>query len=153
MSRNQLGLFNEIKEIVFKQDFERGVKICSKCKETLPITKFAILVRKDLNYRRSACKKCSNEAAIVTGKLKLEVGKKPDICDCCNRVVNEIVYNSKIVLDHCHDTESFRGWICYACNQGIGKLGDNLEGVVKAALYLSNNNINLILKTIEKIKK
>ena len=67
-------------------------------------------------------------------------------------VVNEIVYNSKIVLDHCHDTESFRGWICYACNQGIGKLGDNLEGVVKAALYLSNNNINLILKTIEKIK-
>ena len=95
MSRNQLGLFNEIKEIVFKQDFERGVKICSKCKETLPITKFAILVRKDLKYRRSACKKCSNEAAIVTGKLKLEVGKKPDICDCCNRVVNEIVYNSQ----------------------------------------------------------
>ena len=152
MIKDQLNLFNEKKEVVFKQDFERGVKICSTCKKTLPITKFAILVRKDLNYRRSACKKCSNEAAILTGKLKLEVGEKPNVCDCCNRVVNQLVYNSKIVLDHCHDTGFFRGWICYACNQGIGKLGDNLEGVVKAVLYLSKNNVDVILNTIKKIK-
>jgi len=38
-------------------------------------------------------------------------------------------------------------------NQGIGKLGDNLEGVIKAVLYLSKNNIDLIFNIIKKIKK
>jgi len=39
-------------------------------------------------------------------------------------------------LDHCHDTDVFRGWLCHRCNVGIGFLGDTLEGLNKAIAYL-----------------
>tara|TARA_E500000318_G_C3409644_1_gene153054 strand:+ start:65 stop:544 length:480 start_codon:yes stop_codon:yes gene_type:complete len=152
---NQINLFNEVEEPAFKQDFEKGVKICSKCKRTLPITKFATLIRKDLNYRRSACKECVGESAIVKEKLKLEAGDKPDICECCNGSVNEIVYNSRIVLDHCHDTGTFRGWICQACNVGIGKMGDHIDGLIKGIIYLSKEKEELesVIDYLNKIKE
>ena len=32
---SQMNLFDEEEDIIFQQDFKRGVKICSKCKKTL----------------------------------------------------------------------------------------------------------------------
>ena len=43
---------------------------------------------------------------------------------------------NQFLVDHCHETGNFRGWICRNCNQGIGKLGDDVEGLVKALNYL-----------------
>ena len=143
MKEIQINLFNEIKDITFEQDYKKGVKICSKCKRTLPITKFATLIRKDLNYRRSACKECVNESSIVKEKLKNIAGEKPDVCECCGKKVNEIIYTSNIVLDHCHETGTFRGWICQACNVGIGKFGDKLEGLLNAVVYLAKEKEDL----------
>lgn len=58
----------------------------------------------------------------------------PDACECCGKTVEE---NGKaLALDHCHDTNEFRGWLCNNCNTAIGKLGDNLPGVMRAAGYL-----------------
>ena len=51
-------------------------------------------------------------------------------CDCCGKIM-EIPH-----FDHCHKTIIFRGWLCTNCNVGIGKLGDNLEGLLKAVDYL-----------------
>tara|TARA_R100000742_G_C4257386_1_gene75248 strand:+ start:391 stop:546 length:156 start_codon:yes stop_codon:yes gene_type:complete len=42
---------------------------------------------------------------------------------------------------------AYRGWLCSNCNTGIGKLGDNIEGVQKAVDYLEDAN------TLEKITK
>jgi ribosomal protein L40E len=39
-------------------------------------------------------------------------------------------------LDHCHTTGKFRGLLCSKCNNGLGMLGDNLEGLYKAIKYL-----------------
>jgi hypothetical protein len=38
-------------------------------------------------------------------------------------------------LDHDHDDNSFRGWLCEPCNTGIGKLGDNFAGITNAMNY------------------
>ena len=51
------------------------------------------------------------------------------ICACC-------ASRNSLRLDHDHETGKFRGWICYACNRGIGELGDDLAGVRQAATYL-----------------
>ncbi len=56
-------------------------------------------------------------------------------CACCGepmarkgmRVMN---------FDHDHETDTFRGWIHKHCNTGIGSLGDTIQGVVTALLYL-----------------
>jgi hypothetical protein len=42
-------------------------------------------------------------------------------------------------FDHDPQTHRFRGWICQNCNTAIGKLGDNLAGLMAAVNYLSNS--------------
>lgn len=55
-------------------------------------------------------------------------------CECCGGPHGE---NRKaFCLDHDYSTGKFRGWLCGACNKGIGLLGDNLKGVMRAARYL-----------------
>lgn len=39
-------------------------------------------------------------------------------------------------LDHCHETNQFRGWLCGKCNRGLGLLGDTLQSVRAAYEYL-----------------
>ncbi|WP_307240478.1 endonuclease domain-containing protein [Catenuloplanes indicus] len=39
-------------------------------------------------------------------------------------------------IDHCHETDSFRGFICARCNAGIGALGDSVAAIDSAIGYL-----------------
>ena len=43
-------------------------------------------------------------------------------------------------LDHCHTTGTFRGLLCSKCNNGLGMLGDSIEGLQKAITYLEKSN-------------
>lgn len=51
-------------------------------------------------------------------------------CACCKKPTK------RFVLDHCHETGIIRGAICHRCNNGLGMLGDNTEGVLMAWDYL-----------------
>lgn len=55
-------------------------------------------------------------------------------CECCG------LDTQLLHWDHCHETHEHRGWLCNNCNTGIGKLGDTLEGVLKAVDYLARVN-------------
>ena len=52
-------------------------------------------------------------------------------CDCCGKTL----YPKKVVFDHCHETNEFRGWLCDGCNRSLGILGDTTESLIKAAMY------------------
>lgn len=78
----------------------------------------------------SRCRKCVKKHSKVRSGLHKIAPPKPEFCECCGKVPH------KWCLDHDHSDDSFRGWACEACNTGIGKLGDNLEGLVKAVNYL-----------------
>ncbi len=39
-------------------------------------------------------------------------------------------------VDHCHDTGKVRGLLCSRCNLALGHLGDDIEAVFRAAMYL-----------------
>jgi len=67
-------------------------------------------------------------------KLPKPARPTPDNCECCGVHRKLVVRN--LALDHDHDTGAFRGWLCGRCNTGIGSLGDNLAGVLKAVAYL-----------------
>lgn len=51
-------------------------------------------------------------------------------CELCNRT------NCKLYPDHDHETNELRGILCARCNTGLGKLGDNIEGLTRALNYL-----------------
>ncbi|MBA2280271.1 MAG: endonuclease VII domain-containing protein [Actinomycetota bacterium] len=40
-------------------------------------------------------------------------------------------------LDHDHHTGAIRGILCINCNQGIGKFGEDVERLRRAAEYLA----------------
>jgi hypothetical protein len=41
-------------------------------------------------------------------------------------------------IDHCHETNEVRGILCSGCNTGLGHLGDNIDGLLRAVAYLKN---------------
>lgn len=42
-------------------------------------------------------------------------------------------------VDHDHETGRIRGLLCNDCNRGIGLLGDAIENMERALVYLKNN--------------
>lgn len=61
----------------------------------------------------------------------------PDACEICGKTIQD---NKKMLaLDHCHVTNTFRGWLCDFCNKGIGLLVDNLSGLMGAVRYLESH--------------
>src|SRR5690606_973341 len=53
---------------------------------------------------------------------------EPALCECCGQLPGK----KSLAVDHCHETGKFRGWLCTNCNTGIGKLGDGIEGLIRA---------------------
>ena len=51
-------------------------------------------------------------------------------CACCGRI------SDQMVVDHDHVTDVVRGIVCFGCNTGFGKLGDQAEGAHRAEMYL-----------------
>lgn len=101
---------------------------CRLCKRVLPESSYR--VRKDRsNYRIKSCRKCERVESETLLSLHKTAPPKPVFCECCGK-------EKPLQLDHCHKTVSFRGWLCNTCNQGIGKLGDNIEGLEMAIRYL-----------------
>jgi hypothetical protein len=60
-------------------------------------------------------------------------------CGICQRHVSE--FKQRMCVDHDHkytlpNPDAIRGLLCWDCNSGIGKLGDNVEGLQRALDYL-----------------
>lgn len=66
--------------------------------------------------------------------------KQEGRCACCGKHQTE--FETRLAVDHCHTTGIIRGLLCFGCNTGIGKLGDNLEGLQRAVKYLEKTYEN-----------
>jgi hypothetical protein len=113
------------------------MKLCRICGIEKPLTDFPknrVSGRKD--GHRTECKECHRQITGEISKLKKKSGEtNPGLqapCKCCGKT------GTKKYFDHCHIHKKFRGWLCNECNTGIGKLGDNLDGVMNAVVYLKN---------------
>lgn len=89
---------------------------------------------------RSASDKRRNKNKQYHVNKKLQtfepVRPMPERCELCGSPPEE---NRGLNLDHDHQTGKFRGWLCFKCNTGIGKLGDSVVGLEKALKYLRDN--------------
>lgn len=81
-------------------------------------------VSKDWRYRTQY----GMSSADVSNLLASQSSK----CACCGKAIS----GSSVRVDHCHATGYVRGLLCHECNTGIGLLGDNLDGLLKAVRYL-----------------
>jgi DNA-directed RNA polymerase subunit RPC12/RpoP len=119
-------------KIIGKED---DTYVCKTCNRNLPSIAFNLM---------RACRECESTLRSERRIVNKNAPPKPDHCECCHRKIKNLW------VDHQHGSFIFRGWLCSYCNTGMGKLGDNLEGIAQAAIFLEND-INKIIETLHKV--
>jgi len=112
---------------------------CKECYKILPLTAFTThTLRSNGAFAlKKKCRECSYRVEAERRIVLKNAPPKPDSCDNCHK-------NKKLQVDHIHGSVTFRGWLCRNCNTGIGSLGDILEGVLRAAIYLEKDKGKII---------
>jgi len=125
---------------------EDDIQECKECHRILPLLAFTThTLRGDgAYYLRKICRECHTVIWKEQNDVRKNAPPKSDDCANCHK-------NKKLEIDHIHGTTVFRGWLCRNCNTGIGSLGDNLEGVLRTAIYLEKDK-SKIIKILEGIK-
>lgn len=107
-------------------------KECRSCKHHLPLEQFPHFSSSKLG-RKNTCKGCTNSLASLREALRAQnPTPPPGICPICKD------HTDTWVLDHCHFSSTFRGYICNGCNLGLGRLNDNPRTLIAALRYLIN---------------
>ncbi len=60
-------------------------------------------------------------------------------CAICRRWIDygtHVPRNTKVCVDHNHETGKTRALLCTNCNTGLGSFNDNPEVMEKAAIYI-----------------
>jgi hypothetical protein len=86
-----------------------------------------------LSKRLAAQKLWGSKSAVIIQQNRPAEGTP---CAVCSKPMIYRRNADLMCFDHDPQTHEFRGWICQNCNTGIGKLGDNPEGVLRALDYL-----------------
>jgi hypothetical protein len=122
---------------LFGDEILLNSKSCVYCGIQKKITEFPKHIHRNDGYD-SRCKECKSKRGKLVDQIRKNSPPKPKICDCCGKKPKEGNGRRKIglALDHCPKTNTFRGWLCFDCNLGIGLLGDDTQGLKRALDYL-----------------
>ena len=137
------------------------MKVCSHCRQELPLSEFYIAKKKLKSGKiketpRYICKACDRKAKrkrdkrtpderanshlLNTYGITLEQKRQMIVdqgckCKICPKSISPDEH-SKSHVDHCHETGHIRGVLCHNCNRGIGYLQHNPAILVSATQYL-----------------
>jgi len=133
----QLELFDFIAPII-----EDGLE-CNNCGIVQPVQNFQHLPSGEIKRK---CRTCArNQGSLVRHLRKIHPYPPDDYtCPICKFDIKYLGRKGQIrlqswVLDHCHDTETFRGWLCSHCNTGLGAFSDDLNKLKNAVKYLEKH--------------
>lgn len=119
---------------------------CHKCDEVQPVKNFTVMASGEI---KRTCSSCRNGNRKVVRDLRKDNPYPDDdySCPICKRDMEEISKYGQPrlktwVLDHCHDTNTFRGYVCSNCNTGLGGFQDNADNVSRAYEYLIKHRMN-----------
>ena len=132
--KNYVPVYKRVNKgrIYFIKGFENMWQFCRVCNGLKHQKDFTVHSELDKYARRklrNICRDCDVHKALLLRKLKHEQGKPPKDCQLCGE-------EKKLQLDHCHKTNTFRGWLCNDCNSGLGKLGDDVPSLERGIKYL-----------------
>ena len=135
LMEDQLDMFGS--ETFYNED--QVLKLCLDCQRKLPENCFSFKgsFRKDgTSRRRNSCKECKKHQRQTIRYLK-RVTPLPDNKYKCPICLSPKA--NKWVMDHNHNTNKFRGWLCNNCNSAIGWLRDDINKIRRAVSYLEKD--------------
>ena len=116
---------------------------CNNCGIVQPVQNFQHMQSGEIKRK---CRTCARNQSQLVKELKRRNAYPSDdyCCSICSRNIEDIGRKGQKrlqnwVLDHCHETETFRGWLCHHCNTGLGAFNDDLARLKKAVDYLEGN--------------
>ena len=138
---------------LFGEEVLEHVKTCIKCGETKSIFDFAARTAKDQfrigAERRNECCDCKSELGRVTRKLHKLWTKPSDVVICSNCDRHESEFKYRWALDHDHETDKARGFICDDCNNLLGCARDNIDVLKRSIAYLEQGgNLHLMYPSL-----
>ncbi len=101
------------------------------------------------NREKIRAKKLKRKFGVSLHEYDLMLTEQKGKCACCGIHQNKLTM--RFAVDHDHDTGLIRGLLCGNCNTAIGKLGDNIEGLMKALNYLEKHELTKERKTNEHV--
>ncbi len=126
-------------------------KVCTLCEEEKDVSLFSVDTRSRSGYQ-TRCKECQSYvkkemASYYRGKhleykynmthedYEAMLEQQDHKCAVCG--ISEVhAENSRLCVDHDHNTGQVRGLLCKKCNQAIGLLQDNPDFCESAGRYL-----------------
>ena len=117
-------------------------KLCNYCDQEKEIALFELTGH---GYLRNICRKCRHKRKKpkhlartygVSYQHLLMIKESQDYrCAICG--THDENTTRGLVIDHDHDTNKVRGYLCEPCNRGIGFLRENTKVLAKAIEYLN----------------
>ena len=106
----------------YHKNCSRAYKFCSKecCRDYCRYCKYGLKSKQELEALRDR----------AAGR-----------CEICG-IEEKAAPKGTFHIDHDHETCKPRGMLCSSCNCGLGLLGDNLNGLLRAVNYLQRHLIN-----------
>jgi hypothetical protein len=95
---------------------------------------------RESNRRELAAKERERRFGISHAEYATLYSKQNGKCAICKKSETQM-RNGRIkslAVDHCHSTGRIRGLLCAACNQAIGKFGDDITTLENAISYLKS---------------
>lgn len=106
----------------------------------LCVNHYAVIRRKtnpEAQRRRQVKFKAKRDLKLI----ELAGRVRPELCEICQEYGAEVFQDirSRIVWDHCHRCNGFRGWLCNRCNRVLGSVKDSIPLLLKMAIYLEEH--------------
>ncbi|WP_399923176.1 endonuclease VII domain-containing protein [Streptomyces kanamyceticus] len=130
-----------------QSEVPEGFKYCLGCEQIKPQGQWH-QNRSSVDGLASRCKTCkaaqgrASHLKTAYGITEAErdelIGSQKGLCVICLEA-------PAVHVDHCHETGKVRGVLCFNCNSGIGKLGDDPDKTRRATAYLEGNSWKPIL--------
>jgi len=126
---------------------ETTFKQCSKCNEILESDNFSWGINFGIRKQRHECKKCEKHLQTVRARLRKQHVRpaKDFCCPICLKNEQELQgiggkNRSVWCVDHDHDTDEFKGWLCHKCNRTLGGFYDDIDMLKRAVVYVERVN-------------
>jgi hypothetical protein len=122
-------------------DTPDGHKLCRRCGEVKPHAGWDrnSSASDGLSTRCKACRAIEGREGHLKRQYGITVAERDAMIESQMRICSICLTHPAVHVDHCHETGRVRGVLCFNCNSGIGKLGDDPDTLRRAIAYLEGN--------------
>lgn len=124
------------------------MSICKLCERERSATKYHTLSPeyKHAWYEKNRQRLLENDRLKAYGispeQYQEMVDSQNGVCAICRQpesALNKRREIKQLSVDHCHETGTVRGLLCHGCNAAIGLLGESIDRINAAAMYLAHH--------------